>query len=62
MAATQPTRDEATSPYEPHFEHCYVYEGSFCSCGGTYTGDQPGPRLEAPPAPFNLLTPNRASG
>ncbi|MFD5564485.1 hypothetical protein [Kitasatospora griseola] len=29
-----------------HFEHCYVYVGSDCSCStpaGTYRGDRPGP-------------------
>ncbi|MGW0673152.1 hypothetical protein [Streptomyces sp. NPDC002746] len=28
-----------------HFEHCYIYEGHHCSCGGNYQGDRPGPRL-----------------
>ncbi|MFB8310256.1 hypothetical protein ACFC5T_17030 [Streptomyces sp. NPDC055961] len=46
-------------PHGRHFQHCFVYEGSFCSCGGRYTGDDAGPRLDLPPTPFNLLVPRR---
>lgn len=46
-----------------HFKHCYAYDGSYCSCGasefGGYQGDQPGPDLPLPPAPFNLVAPTR---
>lgn len=46
-----------------HFVHCYAYEGTYCSCGATepggYQGDQPGPDLQMPPAPFNLAAPTR---
>lgn len=35
---------------------------SFCSCGGEYRGDDAGPRLEMPPAPFNLLAPKDVAG
>lgn len=44
-----------------HFKHCFAYEGSFCSCGafeaGGYEGDQPGPDMVLPPAPFSLTVP-----
>ncbi|WP_374771780.1 hypothetical protein OG756_41045 [Streptomyces sp. NBC_01310] len=35
-------------PHGRHFRHCCAYEGSFCSCGGQYSGDDAGPRLELP--------------
>lgn len=44
-------------PHGRHFRHCFAYVGSFCSCGGQYTGDDAGPRLDLPPAPFSLLAP-----
>jgi hypothetical protein len=48
-----------------HFQHCYAYEGSYCSCGavetGGYQGDQPGPDMDLPPAPFNLTAPQTAA-
>lgn len=31
----------------PHFVHCYVYEGSHCSCGGSYRGGRRGPDVAA---------------
>ncbi|MDX3538971.1 hypothetical protein PV721_32475 [Streptomyces sp. MB09-01] len=46
-------------PHGRHFRHCYAYEGSFCSCGGQYRGEDAGPRLEWPPAPFKLAAPHR---
>ena len=46
-----------------HFKHCYVYEGSYCSCGanesGGYQGDRPGLDLLMPPAPFTVTAPTR---
>lgn len=54
-------RDEHAGPHGRHFQHCYAYEGSFCSCGGQYSGDRPGPRLELPATPFNLLAPKRST-
>lgn len=35
-------------PPGPHYEHCYIYEGEHCSCGGNYQGPRPG--LEVSPA------------
>jgi hypothetical protein len=46
-------------PHGRHFRYCFAYEGSFCSCGGQYVGDDAGSRLDLPPAPFNLLVPRR---
>lgn len=46
-----------------HFKHCYAYAGAYCSCGasefGGYQGDQPGPDLQLPAAPFTLVAPAR---
>ncbi|MGW4270769.1 hypothetical protein ACWEGQ_00025 [Streptomyces seoulensis] len=49
------------SPHGRHFVHCYVYEGSFCSCGGNYQGPDARPQLDLPPRPFNLVAPQRVS-
>ena len=46
-----------------HFVHCYAYEAAHCSCGaiesGGYQGNQPGPDLQMPPAPFTVTAPTR---
>ncbi len=49
-------------PHGRHFRYCHVYEGGFCSCGGQYRGDDAGPRLDVPPALFNLLAPRAGTG
>ncbi|MER6520068.1 hypothetical protein ABT246_24840 [Streptomyces sp. NPDC001553] len=49
-------------PHGRHFRYCFVYVGSFCSCGGQYTGDDAGPRLDRPPALFSLLAPRTPQG
>ncbi|MFI8448263.1 hypothetical protein [Streptomyces erythrochromogenes] len=51
----------AAHPHGRHFKHCYVYEGSFCSCGGDYQGAEAGPKLDLPPRPFNLMAPTVAA-
>lgn len=50
-----------SNAYGRHFKHCYAYEGTYCSCGGTYTGDEAGPALTLPPRPFSLVVPERPS-
>lgn len=52
---------EESHPHGRHFVHCYVYDGSFCSCGGNYQGPDAGPRLDLPPRPFNLVAPTRTT-
>lgn len=28
-----------------HYQHCYIYEGQHCTCGGNYQGPNPGPDI-----------------
>lgn len=42
-AVIRARRAATTDPFEGHFVHCYVREGSYCSCGHTTVLGAPKP-------------------